>query len=311
MLLNIHTHKQRRTGFILALIGATCFSFKAIFLKFIYREGSDAVDAIMLRMIFSLPFFVAIGWWAQCHQPYKMIWKDYWQISLIGSIGYYLSSILDFKGLEYISVGLERLLMFLVPSIVLILSKFWLKKEIGKLQWLAMIVAYAGIILVFVQEVSFGGANVVLGSTLVFCATVSYSFYLLMTGELVKRLGAVRLVAYAMAVSTVCCVIHYSLVRDVLNLFSLTLKTYIYSLLNAVLCTVIPVVFTMLAVARLGSPIVSQVGMIGPVMILGFGYWFLGEPITLVQLIGTALVLLGIGLVGKIATLDKSVDVVK
>lgn len=212
MPLTTDTKKQRQIGFILALTGATFFSLKAVFLKLIYREGSDAVDAIMLRMIFSLPFFMVIGLRSHHQQPYKMTRNDYCQVLFVGSIGYYLSSILDFKGLEYISVGLERLLMFLVPSIVLIMSKFWLKKSIGESQWFAMFVAYSGIILVFAQEVDSGGADIVLGSALVFGATVSYSLYLLMTGELVKRLGAARLVAYAMAVSTVCCAIHYGLV---------------------------------------------------------------------------------------------------
>lgn len=304
----IFTAAQRKTAFVWAIIGAVCFSFKAICAKLIYREGGvEAVDVIALRMLFSLPFFIGFGLWARRTQPHQMRGQDYAQVIFVGFIGYYLSSILDFMGLQYISVGLERLLLFLVPSIVLIISKFVLKKTILRAQWLAMMVAYSGIVLVFWHELQLPSSNAALGGALVFASAVSYAGYLLLTGELVKRLGAIRLVAYAMATSTLCSVLHYLVVRDWQVLWQHSTNIYIYSMINAVLCTVTPVLLTMLAVRRLGPALVSQVGMIGPVMILGFGYWFLGEPITWIQLAGTALVLLGIGLVGRVASAAKPV----
>lgn len=266
-----------------------------------YREGADAIDVLTLRMIFSLPFFIMIGFWARKITPYKMTFSDYWQVCVVGFFGYYIASLFDFIGLQYISVGLERLILFLTPSLVLVISKLVLKKNIDPKQWLAMCLAYAGIVLVFWHDVSLGGRDVVLGSVLVFGSAAAYATYLLMTGELVKRLGAMRLVAYAMAVSTVFCVVHFIVLRDAAALARQSGTVYGYSLINALLCTVTPVVLTMLAVARLGSPIVSQVGMVGPVATVGLGYWFLNEPVTAIQLSGAALVIIGIFLVGRVA----------
>lgn len=293
---------QRQVAIVWAICGALFFSTKAILAKLMYREGADAIDVLTLRMIFSLPFFIMVGLWARRTQPYKMARSDYGQVFVVGLFGYYLASLFDFMGLEYISVGLERLILFLTPSLVLIMSKFVLKKNIDVKQWLAMLLAYIGIVLVFVHEVKFSGKNVPLGSLLVFASAASYATYLLMTGELVKRLGAMRLVAYAMSVSTILCVVNYLVIRAGQDLVTQNATVYSYSLLNAVLCTVAPVVLTMMAVARLGSSIVSQISMVGPLATLGLGYVFLDEPITSTQLTGTALVMVGIFLVGRVAT---------
>lgn len=292
---------QRQTALMWAVSGALLFSSKAILAKLMYREGVDGVDVLTLRMIFSFPFFVMIGLWARRSQPYAMTRNDYMQVAVVGFFGYYIASLFDFLGLQYITVGLERLILFLTPSMVLIISKFFLKKNIDIKQWLAMLLAYAGIVLVFWHELNVGGSNIALGSALVFGSALSYAIYLLMTGELVKRLGATRLVAYAMAVSTVLCVAHYVFLRDWHGLMQKSTVVYGYSVLNALLCTVAPVVLTMLAMVRLGSSIVSQVGMIGPVATVGMGYVFLGEPVTLVQVMGAALVIGGIFLVGRVA----------
>ncbi|WP_133620373.1 DMT family transporter [Hydromonas duriensis] len=296
-----YTASQRQTALMWALIGALCFSSKAILAKLMYREGADGVDVLTLRMIFSVPFFIAIGFWARRTRPYRMTFSDVWQVCVVGLFGYYLASLFDFLGLQYITVGLERLILFLTPSMVLVISKFTLKKHIDIKQWLAMVLAYAGIVLVFWHELDVGGSNIALGSTLIFASALSYAVYLLMSGELVRRLGAMRLVAYAMVVSTVLCVMHYLVLRNWQGLLGKNSVVYGLSLLNAVLCTVTPVVLTMLAVSRLGSSIVSQVSMIGPVATVGMGYIFLGEPITLTQTAGTALVMTGIFLVGKVA----------
>lgn len=296
------TKSQRQVAFMWALLGSLFFSVKAILAKLMYREGVVAMDVLMLRMLISLPFFIAIALVARRTQPYTMTRSDYGQVMIVGTAGYYLASLFDFMGLEYISVGLERLILFLTPSLVLIMSKFVLKKKIDIKQWLAMVLAYAGIVLVFVHEVSFGGQNVPLGSVLVFASAASYATYLLMTGELVKRLGAMRLVAYAMAVSTFLCALHYVIVSDWAHLLSFNSKVYVYSFLNATLSTVAPVLLVMLAVSRLGSSIVSQVSMVGPIATVGMGAAFLNEPITATQLAGTALVMIGIFLVGRVAT---------
>lgn len=303
------SHRQRLFAFAIALVGAVAFSNKAILAKLMYREGADALDTITLRMVFSFPLFFALAVWVHftdhAHADYRLNRRDAVSILIVGFVGYYLSSMLDFSGLQFISTGLERLLLFLTPSLVLIISRLFLGKNVDIKQWWASGLAYIGIVLVFVHEVRFSGTNVPLGSTLVFGSALSYAAYLLMTGELVKRLGSARLVAYAMMVSTLCCVVQYALLRDWAHLRQL-LSTHAvlwqYSLLIALFCTFTPVLLTMLAVSRLGSPIVSQISMVGPISMLGLGYWFLDEPITLIQLAGTTLVLVGMGLVGWVAT---------
>ena len=301
--------RQRLTALGWAFVGAILFSNKAILAKLMYREGADALDTITLRMLFAFPLFLALLIWTHFtdheHAHYRLTHRDIWQIWVVGFVGYYLSSMLDFSGLQYISTGLERLLLFLTPSLVLIISRLFLGKHVDVKQWWAMILAYVGIVLVFVHEVHFGGSHVLLGSTLVFGSALSYAIYLLMTGELVKHLGTARLVSYAMMISTLCCVIQYAFLRDWGHLQALITthsRMLGYSVLIAAFCTFAPVLLTMFAVARLGPAIVSQIGMIGPISMLLLGYWFLDEPITMTQLAGTALVLLGMTLVGRVAT---------
>ncbi|HYD80985.1 MAG TPA: DMT family transporter [Paucimonas sp.] len=279
-------------GLALALVGAVLFSTKAIVAKLIYRYHVDAVTLIMFRMLFSLPFFVVIGLWkARTETPLSR--GDLGRIVVLGLLGYYLSSFLDFLGLQYISAGLERLILFLTPSFVLLISFFFLNCRIGLTEWTALVTAYLGTVLVFLHDVKLGGSNVWLGGILVLGSALSYAGYLLLSGELVKRVGALRLVAYAMCISSAACIIQFFLLRPA-SLLLQPPQVYGLSVINAVLCTVFPVLLTMLAVARIGPAIASQAGMIGPVSTLFLGAIILGEPVTAIQLAGTVLVLTGI-----------------
>ena len=280
------------TGLAIAISGAILFSAKAIVAKLIYRYGVDAITLIAFRMLFALPFFAAVALWkAKSEAP--LLAGDRNRIIVMGLLGYYLSSFLDFLGLQYISVGLERLILFLTPSFVLLISVFLLKKKISRVEWVALLTSYAGTILVFAHDVRSGGGNVVLGSAMVLGAAISYAVYLLLSGELVQRVGTLRLVAYAMCVSSVACILQFFVLRPVSTLIQ-PWPVYGLSLINAAFCTVLPVILTMMAVARIGSASTSQAGMVGPVSILFLGALILGEPITLLQLAGTALVLAGI-----------------
>jgi drug/metabolite transporter (DMT)-like permease len=281
-----------RKGLALAAIGAVLFSAKAIVAKLMYRYQVDAVTVLTLRMVFAAPFFAAIATW-QCLKATSLAWRDRITVVGLGLVGYYLSSFLDFLGLQYISAGLERLILFLTPSFVLLISTFVLKRRIALRQWLAMVIAYAGIVLVFAHDLSLAGDRVALGTALVFGSAVSYALYLIGTGELVGRVGPTRLVAYAMSVSTVACIVQYGVLRPWSALAALPAPVYGLSAINAVFCTVAPVALTMWAVARIGAPSASQAGMVGPVSTLVLGAWLLGEPITLIQSAGCALVMSG------------------
>ncbi len=219
--------------------------------------------------------------------------KERLQVCVLGLLGYYLSSFLDFLGLRYITASLERLILFLSPSLVVLLSAFWFKRPVERRQWMAMVLSYAGVVLVFAHDLSFGGGEVLLGSLFVFGSAASYSVYLICSGELVKRLGATRLVAYAMLVSCVACIIQFFAVHPPGMLIQ-PAGVYGYSVIHATLNTVVPVFMLMWAVALIGAPTASLLGMIGPVSVLFLASWFLQEPITVWQMAGTALVLAGV-----------------
>ncbi|CAG9163525.1 hypothetical protein LMG32289_00057 [Cupriavidus pampae] len=282
----------QRSGLAIAAVGAVLFSAKAIVAKLMYRYNVDAVMVITLRMLFAVPLFMAIGWWQARKLP-ALSWADRGRVVFLGFIGYYLSSFLDFIGLQYITAGLERLILFLTPSFVLLATAFLFRRPIHARQWISLLLAYAGILLVFAHDLDVSGAQVWLGGALVLGSALSYGVYLILSGELVKRVGSLRLVAYAMCVSTACCAIQYVVLGRPLAELAQPAPVLWLSVLNAVFCTVLPVSMTMVAVARIGAPLASQAGMIGPVSTLALAFWLLGEPVTGVQLAGSALVLGG------------------
>lgn len=279
-------------GLAIAIVGAILFSTKAVVAKLLYRYHIDAVTLIAFRMLFSLPAFAGVALWKMRTEA-PLAKRDRWRLLGLGLIGYYLSSYLDFLGLQYISVGLERLILFLTPTFVLLITAVGLKRRIGGAQWGALGLSYCGILLVFIHDINGGAGSIVTGSLFVLGSALSYSIYLLGTGEMVRRIGSLRLVAYAMCVSSAACIAQFFILRPA-SLLVQPWPVYGLSLINGIFCTILPVFMTMAAVQRIGAPAASQAGMIGPVSTLFLGWALLGEPITAVQLAGTALVLVGI-----------------
>lgn len=293
------SHRQAFLGgLLLAIVGAVFFSAKAIVAKLMYRYQVDAVMVITLRMVFAFPMFFAVAVWKSRTNP-PLARVDYLRITVLGLIGYYLSSFLDFLGLQYISAGLERLILFLTPSFVMLIAFLFFKRRVGWIEWAALLVSYFGTVLVLMHDLNTGGGNVILGSALVLGSAFTYSIYLISSGELVRRVGAVRLVAYAMCVSSVACVIQFLVLRSPAELLTQVAGVYQLSLFNAVFCTVLPVFLTMVAVERIGAPTAAQAGLVGPVSTLFMGAALLDEPITAIQLAGTALVLAGMWLLSR------------
>ncbi|MDR4126921.1 DMT family transporter [Yanghanlia caeni] len=290
-------------GFMLAVVGAILFSAKAIVAKLTYRYGVDALTVMGFRMLFALPFFAAVAaaqaWQVRRGRLAPLDRRDTLRIVVLGFIGYYLSSYLDFLGLQYITAGLERLILFLSPTFVLLISAFYLKRRITGAQWFAMALSYLGVLLAFVHDLSFAGSDVLLGSSFVLASAITYSVYLISSGELLKRIGSTRLVAYAMSVSAVYAAAHFVLEKGWQALVQ-PAGVYQLSLIHAVAHTFLPTFMVMWAVARIGAPLTAQLGMIGPVSILFLAWWFLGEPITGLQILGTVLVLGGMLVLGKV-----------
>jgi drug/metabolite transporter (DMT)-like permease len=280
-------------GLLLAAAGSITFSGKAIIVKLAYRWGVDPVTLIMLRMLFALPFFLAMAWWAGRGKP-PLARREWLGVAGLGVSGYYLASFLDFAGLQYITAGLERLIIYITPTIVLVLGWLLYGKTWSRAQLAGMAISYAGVLLVFGHEVSLAGSNVLLGAALVFASTVSYAAYLVYSGEFVRRLGSLRLVGLATSVACVCCIAQFLLLRPVGVALAVAPEVVWLSVLNATLCTAVPVLLVMMAIERIGAAATAQIGMIGPLATIALGVWLLDEPFTAWQLAGTALVLAGI-----------------
>jgi drug/metabolite transporter (DMT)-like permease len=290
------------SGLLLAAAGSIAFSGKAIIVKLAYRHGVDAVTLIMYRMLFALPLFLVLAWWATYRQqggaPAPLTRRDWLGILGLGFTGFYLASFLDFWGLLYISASLERLILYLNPTIVLVLGWVWYQRRITARQALAMAVSYAGVLLVFGHEADLSGPNAIWGAALVFGSAISYAIYLVTSGEMVKRLGALRLVGLATSVACVLCILQFVVLRP-LSAAIVAPEVIWLSVLNATLCTFAPVVMVMMAIERIGAGLASQTGMIGPMSTIAMGVWLLDEPFNGWIMAGTALVVTGVFMVTR------------
>lgn len=280
------------SGLLLAVAGSVAFSAKAIIVKLAYRHGVDAVTLLMYRMLLALPLFLVMAWWAGRDQP-PLRSPEWLRIAGLGFCGYYLASFLDFWGLQYISASLERLILYLNPTLVLLLGWGLYGRRISGRQALGMCISYAGVLLVFGQEASLEGRDVGLGSALVLGSAVCYAVYLSYSGQWVQRLGSLRLAGWASSVASVLCIGQFLLLRP-LAAAQVAEPVLWLSLLNAVMCTAVPVLLVMMAIERIGPALASQVGMVGPMSTLLLGVLVLGESFNSSVLLGTALVLGGV-----------------
>jgi drug/metabolite transporter (DMT)-like permease len=290
--------KRFATGLLFAIIGSIAFSGKAIIVKLAYRYGVDAITLIMYRMLFALPIFAVMAWWASRGKE-VLTRKDWLGVLGLGFTGYYLASYLDFAGLAYISAALERLILYINPTLVLILGWLLYKKKMSSKQIGAMALSYAGILLVFGHELSIQNVSTVASSStawgafLVFASAVSYAIYLSYSGEMVKRLGSLRLVGLATTVACLLCIAQFAVSRP-LSAMVVAPEVLWLSLLNATLCTALPVLAVMMAIERIGAPLAAQTGMIGPMSTILMGVFILGEPLNAWIIAGTVLVLSGV-----------------
>ena len=288
----LSARKNVVTGLILAMAGSIAFSGKAIIVKLAYRHGVDAVTLVMYRMLFALPIFAVMAWWASRGKP-ALSRRDWLGVLGLGFSGYYMASFLDFWGLQYISASLERLILYLNPTLVLVLGWALYGRRISRRQAVAMAVSYAGVLLVFAHELTFDGAATLIGGLLVFGSAVSYAIYLVYSGEMVKRLGSLRLVGLATTVACLLCIGQFLLLRP-LDAAQVATPVLWLSVLNAVACTAAPVVMVMMAIERIGAGLAAQTGMIGPMSTIAMGVLLLGEPFNAWIIAGTVLVVAGV-----------------
>lgn len=280
-------------GLFYAVAGAIAFSGKAIIIKLAYRHGVDAVTLIMLRMLFALPLFLAMAWWASRGKP-PLTRADWGAVVGLGVLGYYVSSFLDFAGLQYITASLERLILYLNPTLVLLLGWLLHRKAFHRTQLLGMGISYSGVVLVFGHELGVFGREAAWGAFLVFTSAVTYAVYLVYSGRVVQRIGSMRLVGLATSVACVCCIAQFVILRPLEAGWTVAPQVIWLSVLNATLCTVVPVLLVMMAIERIGPALSAQSGMVGPLSTIAMGALLLGEPFTPWIAAGTVLVIAGI-----------------
>lgn len=291
---------RRWIGPLCAVLGVVGFSFKAILVKLAYAAHPiDAVTLLALRMLFSLPFFVAMAWWSGRRPGARRIGRrDGLALVGLGFIGYYFASLLDFAALQYITAALERLVLFLHPTIVVLLSALLLGKPVTRRAVLALVLSYAGIAFVVATDLRTGAdaRPVWTGSALAFGSALAYAIYLVGATGVIARLGSTRFIAWAMLVSSVLVLAHFAATRDI-ALLRVPAPIYALSLAMAVFSTVLPTWLTAEAIRRVGANTSALVGSMGPALTIGFGALLLGEALHSMQLFGALLVMAGVLLV--------------
>ncbi len=287
-------------GVIIALLGAIMFSTKAVFVKLAYQHDIDSVTLLMFRMLFALPFYIVIAFISSKQKnEYQLTRKDFQSILLLGIAGYYLASFLDFQGLQYISASLERLMLFTYPTIVVLIGVFFFKEKITRNQIIALVLTYIGIAIVFLgnEDSSITSSNLVLGSVYVLGCAISYSIYLVGSGQIIPKLGTWKYTSYVLIVACVFVILHYLIANQGIGNLDFPREVYIYAFLMATISTVIPTLLISEGIRLIGASNASIVGSVGPVSTIILAYIFLGERLTLIQMLGGVLVLGGVLLI--------------
>lgn len=287
-------------GRTLAMLSAAGFSLKAIFVKLAYAAYPvDALTLLTLRMSLALLAFL---WLARSGgESTRLGRRDWVSFVLLGVTGYYLSSLLDFIGLQYISAGLERLILFTYPSLVLLLDSVWHRRPVTGRVWAAMAVAYIGLVAAFWNDLMHvkAAAAVLIGGAWVFASSLTFSAYYLGTGLVVGKVGATRMAGYSGVVASLCVIGHFLLARDPAVLTTLPPAVWGWSVAMALVSTVLPIWLMAKAVERLGAGRTAAIGTFGPVLTIVFGWFILSEPFSLLQLLGLVLVVGGVTGIGR------------
>jgi drug/metabolite transporter (DMT)-like permease len=281
-------------GLLLAVGGVVFFSLRPIFIKLAYAWVTDPITLLALRMVFSVPFFIGAAVWVRSAAEYRpLAGRELAAVCALGILSYYGASFLDFLALQYIPAGLGRLLLFTYPTVVVVLSAVLLRKGVTAREVAALVLTYAGLLLVFAQSLEGGEKNFWLGAALAFASSILYAVYLVAGAEVISRVGSVRFTAYAMSAASVACILQFLLARP-LSALDLPAPVYGYAIAMAVLSTALPVFMTSEALRRVGANTVAIIGALGPVTTIAFGWLGLEEVMTPLQLAGSALVLVGV-----------------
>jgi drug/metabolite transporter (DMT)-like permease len=294
----LSTLAYRRWGVALAIVGTLVFSFRPILVKLVYvTYPVSPVTLLFLRMTISLPFFLIVAWWLRRQEP-RLTARDWAAVAALGFVGYYAASFLDFLGLQYVGAGIGRLILYLYPTLVLLISFLFLQRRPTRRQLAALLITYAGVAFILSSQVHGGaeGRLFLLGALFVFASSLFYATYLVAGGEMVKRVGSMRFTAYSMAVATVPAVVQF-FVFEPLSALDLPGKVWLYVILLATFTTVLPLFIQAEALRRIGAAEFALIGALGPVSVAITSALGLDERFTAIQALGGVLVIFGVLLV--------------
>ncbi|WP_282085818.1 DMT family transporter [Aquimarina algiphila] len=287
-------------GIVLAVVGIVLFSAKAVLVKLAYKYAISSEHLLLFRMVFSLPVYLVIAFFNKPVQKEKIKIKDYSWIVFFGFVGYYLASYFDFLGLQFIKAGLERIILFLYPTLVIIISRVFFENIITRQQLAAILITYIGVIITFWGELQMETEtnNITLGAMLIFLSALTYATYLVGSGWLIPKFGVITFTSYAMIISSLCIIIQY-LVFDRGDIMNYPLELYLICIAMAIFSTIIPSYLVSAAIAKLGASNFSIIASLGPVSTIALAYFFLGENLSLIQIVGALIVIFGVYVISK------------
>jgi drug/metabolite transporter (DMT)-like permease len=288
------------TGVLIVFAGALCFSAKSVMVKLVLNNYAiDPLSILVLRMVFSFPFFLAAALYTNYTRPSALLnSKDWGLIIFLGFIGYYLASLFDFEGLKYVSASLERLILFIYPTFVVLIAAVFFKKPFSRKELIALSLTYLGLAIAFSNDITLHSDQGIKGALLILLSAFTYAIYLSGSGKLLPRMGTVNYTSWTMIISTFSAVFHFMVVYHT-GIFSYPAEVYLICLCMAILSTVIPAFMISEGIRRIGPSKASIVGTIGPVSTIVLAHFILGESITILQMTGTLFIIAGILLIGK------------
>ncbi|UXP32600.1 DMT family transporter [Reichenbachiella agarivorans] len=286
-------YSTKKVAVLIAMLGVVLFSAKAVMVKLVYQYEVDTVTLLLFRMMLSLPFYLLVAMLNWSVLKSKLTVKIAISVVVFGFLGYYLASYFDFLGLQYIKASLERIILFIYPTVVLVLSSVFLKRKITRVQVLAILITYLGIVIMYYQEPNFMELSSLLGVGLIVLSALTYASYLVGSDWLIPQLGSTLFTSLAMMVSCVCVCLHYAVVGD-FQFTSYPHQVYWLSLAMAIFSTVIPSYLISYAIKILGAPNFSVIASLGPVSTIVLAWMFLGETLSWGQILGAIVVIGGV-----------------
>jgi drug/metabolite transporter (DMT)-like permease len=295
-------------GLICALVSALGFSVKAILVKNAYRYGVAPETLLAMRMLYALPFFVAMACYSHWRSPRRLSARDWRELATLGFFGYYASSYADFLGLQYISAALERVVLYTYPTMVVLMTVAAHRQQLSKRTVGALALSYVGVGLAVFHDSRGHNANLPLGTVLVIISAVSFAIYLFRCGPVLQRLGVTRVTAFATGSACLMTIVQFAVLKPLRSLPAQPLPVQLSALGMAIFSTVLPIWLNSQAVRRLGAPRSAIIASTGPVFTLLLAWLLLGESLTPAMIVGALLVVLGVRLISSQPVTNKNMQ---